>query len=158
MTRANFSTQYLKCREIGEKIILGKIFMKVTWQRSVSIPKHRTFGRQSEPYLSQTQASIVRKQTFQCQQLFGNIWPSVYTSTRWVCIQASGLTFTFMYMYTSNFFLLRPLSCCIGNYYFMNECVDRLEVFSQNPQWDVIRLKEFSYSDVTLTPHGGRWG
>ena len=146
MTRTNFSIQYLlrvqgdwRNNHIGQDIHESNL-------AKVSVnPKAQNI--QSEPYLSQTQASIVRKQTFQCQQLFGNIWPSVYTSTRWVCIQASGLTFTFMYMYTSNFFLLRRLSCCIGNYYFMNECVDRLEVFSQNPQWDVISIEGFFYSD-----------
>ena len=54
------------------------------------------------------------------------------------------------------FFLLRPLSCCIGNHYFVNECVDRLEVFSQNPQWDVISIEGIFLFGFHMTPHYSR--
>ena len=113
MTRANFSIQYLlRVQEDWRKNHIGQDIHESNLAKVSVNPKTQNIWQvvhmQSEPYLSQTQASIVRKQTFQCQQLFGNIWPSVYTSTRWVCIQASGLTFTFMYMYTSNFFCSVP--------------------------------------------------
>ena len=40
----------------------------------------------------------------------------------------------------------------------MNECVDRLEVFSQNPQWDVISIEAIFIFGCHIRPFNlGNW-
>ena len=40
----------------------------------------------------------------------------------------------------------------------MNECVDRLEVFSQNPQWDVISIEGIFIFGCHIRPFNlGNW-